>query len=180
MKKHGVYAGTFDPVTKGHLDIIFQAAALMDKLYVVVSVNTAKNPLFSDDERATMVQQDIETVVKPKLAALGLPCNIEVKKNAGLTAAFMKAHNAPYYVRGLRIGSEFDQEYPAVIGGKGEYKDFTPVFLCVTDPALHVVSSTLAREIARFRGDSLENYVTPEVAQKLKERMAARPSSSKP
>ncbi len=172
--KTGVYAGSFDPVTRGHLDIIFQAATLMDRLYVVVGVNATKTPLFTADERAEMIRQDIEDIVKPKLKAMGRRCRIDVAAHGGLTAAFMKAHDAPFYVRGLRMGFEFDAEYPQLVAGRNEYAGFTPVFLCASDPQLHVVSSTIAREVERFGGESTEKYVTPRTAEKLRARMTER------
>lgn len=169
-----VYPGSFDPHTRGHLDIIFQAAAMFSRLYVVVGVNPGKNPLFTPEERADMLRQDIEDHVRPRLIAAGQDCDIRVEKHGGLTAAFMKAHDAHYYVRGLRMGTEFDTEYPALVAGRNEYKDFTPVFLCTTNPGLQIVSSSLAREVARFGGDSLDRYVTPAVQRHLEARVAQR------
>ena len=172
--KTGVYAGSFDPVTKGHLDIIFQAATLLDTLYVVVGVNPGKTPLFSDTERQDMIRHEIKTLIAPQLKAAGHKCKIEVKTHGGLTAAFMKAHNAPYYVRGLRLGTEFDAEYPAIVVSKREYKDFTPLFFCTAKPDLQVVSSSMARELERFGGQSMKDLVTPYVGKKLKKRIDER------
>jgi pantetheine-phosphate adenylyltransferase len=170
-KKSGVYAGTFSPVTRGHLDIIYQAACLMDTLYIMVGVNHEKEPIFSDDERIDMIKHDIRSLVIPKLRKNGHRCEIKVAKHDGLTAAFMKAHDAPYYIRGLRLGMEFDHEYPSLIASKGEYDKFTPLFLCSADPYLQIVSSSLVREIERFGGKSAKKYVTPYVANKLKEKL---------
>lgn len=170
----GVYAGSFDPVTRGHLDIIFQAACLFSRLHVVVGVNPGKNPLFTPDERVAMVRHEIDTVIAPRLQAQGRVCDIYVEKNGGLTAAFMKAHNAPFYVRGLRLGMEFDAEYPTLVAGRLEYDAFKPVFLCTTDPHLQIVSSSLAREVERFGGASIGHYVTPYVEQKLRQRMGEK------
>lgn len=170
----GVYAGSFDPITRGHLDIIFQAAKLMDRLYVVVGVNTSKQPLFTGAERVAMIRAEIADEVLPRLKKMGLSCDIRVAEHGGLTAQFMKANGAPFYIRGLRMGMEFDAEYPALVAGQGEYADFTPVFLCTTDPHLQIVSSSLARELGRFGGKSLERYVTKRVAAALEERIAAR------
>src|SRR5947207_467747 len=114
----GVYAGSFDPVTKAHLDIILQAARLLSRLVVVVGVNSEKNPWFTDEERIEMLRHEIEHVVKPQLAAEGIKCDITVEYNTGLTAAFMKANNAPFYVRGLRPGNDFDSEYPVAMANR--------------------------------------------------------------
>jgi len=169
--KSGVYAGSFDPITKGHLDIIFQAAKLLDTLYIVVGVNSAKTPLFTAEERIAMIRHEIAAITEPALKQAGIKCEIKVAKHPGLTAAFMKAHDAPFYIRGLRLGTEFDAEYPAIVISKREYPAFTPVFLCAADPALQVVSSSMARELQRFGGKSMDALVTPYVAQKLKARL---------
>ena len=87
-EKAGVYAGSFDPVTKAHIDIIFQAAQVLSGLIVVVGVNSEKNPWFTDEERIEMLRHEIETVVKPRLAAEGKSCDITVEYNSGLTAAW--------------------------------------------------------------------------------------------
>jgi len=166
-----VYAGSFDPVTYGHLDIIFQAAAMMDTLHVVVACNSSKSPIFTPQERADMVRDEINSIVIPRLAQAGHNHNIQVHTHGGLMAAFMKANNAPYFVRGLRLGTEFDKEYPSIIVNRNEYPVFTPVFLCSTDPALQVVSSSIAREVAAFSGSSLHKYVSPAVEKQLVDRM---------
>lgn len=176
--KSGVYAGSFDPITKGHLDIIYQAATLLDRLYIMVGVNPGKNPLFTPDERVAMIRHEIDTITKPKLKKNGWKCDIRIEKHDGLTAHFMKAHNAPFYVRGLRIGMEFDNEYPALIAGKGEYKEFTPLFFCTADPLLQVVSSSMARELERFNGKTTGKYVTPHVHKLLRKRMDERSSGN--
>ncbi len=173
-QKAGVYPGTFSPITRGHLDIILQAAKLMDKLYVVVAINPAKDPLFTSAERVDMARAEITDYVLPRLKTAGIKCDIAVVEHSGLTAHFMKEHSAPFYIRGLRMGTEFDAEYPALVAGQREYKDFTPVFLCSSDPYLHIASSNLARELEAFNGTTLNLYVTPRVAEKLKQRITER------
>lgn len=171
QSRTGAYAGSFDPVTKGHTDIILQAAGLLDRLYVVVGVNPSKTPLFTPDERVEMIRGEIDAAVRP---ALSSPCDIRVETHTGLTAAFMKAHGAPYYVRGLRRGTEFDDESQAITASRLQHPGFTPVFLCASDPRLQDVSSSVARELARFGGQGLEHYVSPAVAEKLKKRIEER------
>ena len=166
-----VYPGSFDPLTKGHTDIAFQGAMIFPRLYIVVGVNPGKNPLFTPDERVEMIRHEVDTIIKPRLAKEGRVCDIRVVKHGGLIAAFMKAHKAPFYVRGMRLGMEFDNEYPALAMAKKEYKKFTPVFLCTTDPHLQIVSSSLSREFARFGGKSLQHMLTPYIAGKLEQRI---------
>ncbi len=174
QKKAGVYAGSFDPITKGHLEIIFEAAKLMDTLYVVVGVNHLKQPLFTPEERVAMIEKDIKKELAPRMEEAGINCKIKVRSHSGLTAHFMKAHNAPFYVRGLRMGTEFDAEHAALVAGKGEYEDFTALFLTLTDNELQSTSSSLAREMEMFGGTTLDKYVTPRTAKKLKERITER------
>lgn len=172
--KGGVYAGTFDPITRGHLDIIVQAARVMPRLIVLVAVNDAKRPVFTDDERIEMIQHEIDTHVKPLLAAEGFTCDISVKKSSGLTAAFMEANNAPFYIRGLRPGTDFDNEYPIAMAGRKEYSEFQALFFVASDPNLNTVSSTIARELARHGAKSLHCHVTPYIEQKLRERIGPK------
>lgn len=169
--KGGVYAGTFDPVTLGHLDIILQAGRVVPRLIILVAVNAGKNPVFTDDERVEMLRHEIETTIKPALAKEGITCDITVEKHSGLTAAFMEAHNAPFYIRGLRPGTDFDNEYPIAMAGRKEYPQFQPLFFVASDANLNYVSSSIARELAKLGGKSLSAHVTPHVAEKLQQRL---------
>ncbi len=92
----------------------------------------------------------------------------------------MKANNAPFYVRGLRPGSDFDTEYPVAMANRAEYPELTPVFFLASDPGLNYVSSSISRELARHRGESLEHHVTPFVAEKLRARAAEKYPDPKP
>jgi len=177
----GVYSGSFDPVTRAHLDIIFQAARMLPRLIVVVGVNSDKDdPWFTNEERVEMLKHEIEHVVKPKLAATGKSCEISVQYNDGLTAAFLKANNAIVNVRGLRPGNDFEKEYPMAMVNHDENPDLMTVFLIASDPALNHVSSTFSRELARFDGQSLEQQVTPYIAEKLRARASERYPDPKP
>ncbi len=140
----------------------------------MVGVNSEKNPWYTDEERIEMLRHEIETVVKPRLAAEGKSCDITVEYNSGLTAAFMKANNAPFYVRGLRPGNDFDSEYPVAMANRAEYKELVPLFLIASEPALNNVSSSIARDLARHHGVSLGAHVTPYVEEKLKARAAEK------
>ncbi|MBI3440577.1 MAG: pantetheine-phosphate adenylyltransferase [Proteobacteria bacterium] len=169
--KGGVYAGTFDPITRGHLDIIVQAARVVPRLIILAAVNADKHPVFTDEECVDMIRHEIDAYVKPLLAAEGVVCDISVEKYAGLTAAFMEAHNAPFYIRGLRPGTDFDNEYPIAMAGRREYPAFQPLFFVASDANLNYVSSSIAREMARLGGKSLSAHVTPYVEEKLKQKL---------
>lgn len=127
-----------------------------------------------------MLKHEIEHVVKPKLAAKGKNCEISVQYNSGLTAAFLKANNAVVNVRGLRPGSDFDNEYPMAMVNHDENPDLMTIFLIASDPAFNHVSSSFSRELARLGGQSLEQQVTPYVAEKLRARAAEKYPSPKP
>lgn len=173
--RRAVYAGSFSPITRGHHDIILQAARAYDEVIVSVGVNPQKQPLFNEAERIAMIEHDIKTHIDPVLRAEGVKSRIRVVSYEGTTARFMQAQNAPFYVRGLRLGTEFDQEFPSLQASRAIYPAFTPVFFCALDPKLQTVSSTMARELCRFGEDHiLENYVTPHVKDKLIERMRAQ------
>jgi pantetheine-phosphate adenylyltransferase len=114
--------------------------------------------------------------VRPVLKEEGINCVISVEKSSGLTAAFMEANNAPFYIRGLRPGTDFDNEYPIAMANRKEYAAFQPMFFVASDANLNYVSSTVARELARHGGKSLSSQVTPYVEQKLRERLGPKPS----
>lgn len=172
--RRAVYAGSFSPITRGHHDIILQAARSYDELIIAIGVNPQKQPLFTEAERIAMIEHDIKTHIEPALKADGVQCKLRVVSFEGTTARFMKANDAPFYVRGLRLGTEFDAEFPSLMVSKNIYPDFTPVFFCSTNPKLQTVSSTVAREVCKFgEDDILEEYVTPHVKDQLITRMKA-------
>jgi pantetheine-phosphate adenylyltransferase len=173
--RRAVYAGSFSPITRGHHDIIMQAARTFDEVIVAVGINPGKMPLFTDAERVAMIEHDIKTHIAPALVAEGVKCNLLVASFNGTTARFMQANDAPFYVRGLCAGTEFDAEFASLMVSKNIYPAFTPVFFCSTNPKLQSVSSTIAREVCKFGEDQiLGEYVTDHVKDKLIERMRAQ------
>jgi pantetheine-phosphate adenylyltransferase len=172
--RRAVYPGSFSPMTRGHHDIILQAARSFDELYIAIGINHQKQPMFSDQERLAMIEDDIKNHLAPALQKAGVKCTLKAAIYDGTTARFMEAANAPYYVRGLRVGMDFDHEIPGIVVSKSIYPGFTPVFFCSTDPKLQNVSSSVAREVCRFGEDALlETYVTPNTKEKMIEKMAA-------
>ncbi len=157
MTRTAVYPGSFDPVTRGHEDIIHRSLHLADKLLVAVAVSQDKEPLFSLDERVELLQ-----------TALGGERRVEVCSFDGLLADFARAQNARIIIRGLRAFSDFDYESQMALMNRQLYPDLETVFLV---PALHLtyLSSSLVREVARLRGE-VSTLVHPAVDKALKEK----------
>jgi len=137
----GIYPGSFDPVTLGHLDIIERASRLVDKLVIGVLVNGAKSPMFSTEERVKL----IEKVTKH------LP-NVEVEANGGLLVEFAKAKGANVIVRGLRAVTDFEYELQIAQTNHKLNPQVDTVFL-TTSVEYSYVSSSIVREIASYGGD---------------------------
>jgi pantetheine-phosphate adenylyltransferase len=154
-----LYAGTFDPVTYGHLDVVRRAAALFDKVIVAASVNPRKRPLFSLEERAQMLRETCKAFP-----------NVEVAVARGLVVEFAREVGAKVIVRGLRAVSDFEFELQMASTNRALAPEVETIFFTPA-PQYHYVSASIVAEIARFGGDVGE-FVPPEVARKLKERLA--------
>jgi pantetheine-phosphate adenylyltransferase len=154
MKRIAVYPGSFDPITKGHEDLIHRSLEFVDQLIVAVAVNVAKQPLFSLDERVKLIQT---AVTDPR---------VEVQSFDGLLAEFAKKVGAVVIVRGLRAVSDFEYEFQMALMNRNLAPGIETVFLV---PAfdLTYLSSSLVREVARFGGD-VAPLVHPAVQQALK------------
>jgi len=136
-----VYAGTFDPVTNGHLDIAIRAAGLFDRLYVAVAQETGKNTLFSLEERVNLIRQELSSVE-----------NIEVVSFDGLLVDFAHKVGANTIVRGLRAVSDFDIELQMALMNKEMAGDIETVFL-PTSPQYLFISSSIIKNVASLQGD---------------------------
>lgn len=159
----GVYPGTFDPITNGHLDIIQRAANVLDRLVVGVAVNAGKGPLFGVDER---VQH-----VKDEIAALGndYASRIEVVSFDNLLMDFATGNGATVIVRGLRAVSDFDYEFQmASMNAKLNSKVET-ICLMASDK-YQFIASRLVKEIAQLGGD-VSPFVSPRIRDKLLDRV---------
>jgi pantetheine-phosphate adenylyltransferase len=154
----GLYPGTFDPVTLGHLDIIKRAVKLVDHLVIGVAINASKNPMFNLDERVAMVKAEAE-----KLAAGH--ATIEVKAFDSLLVKFAAELGASVIVRGLRAVSDFEYEFQMVAMNQRLNTEIETVFL-MADPRHQAISSKLVKEIALLGGD-ISPFTTPSVAQAL-------------
>lgn len=158
----GLYPGTFDPVTLGHMDIIRRATRLVDRLVIGVTTNPSKSPMFSIEERLAMVERET--------AGLGR-ASIEVRAFDSLLIHFARAQGAAIIVRGLRAVADFEYEYQMAGMNQQLGGDIETVFL-MADVALQPIASRLVKEIALYGGD-IGRFVPPEVAAQVNARVAA-------
>lgn len=159
----GVYPGTFDPITNGHLDIIRRAVKLVDKLIIGVAINRDKGPLFTLEERVKMVMDEARSVA-PK----GV---IEARPFDNLLMHFAVDCNAGVIIRGLRAVSDFEYEFQMVAMNQRMNDEVETVFL-MADPTHQAVSSRLVKEIARLHGNA-DLFVPPRVYRRLVEKFGA-------
>ncbi|MBU6320552.1 MAG: pantetheine-phosphate adenylyltransferase [Alphaproteobacteria bacterium] len=160
VKRVGLYPGTFDPITNGHLDIIGRAVKLVDKLIIGVAVNRDKGPLFSLEERVEMVMRET--------ARFSGHAEIEARPFENLLIKYAESCEAKVIIRGLRAVSDFEYEFQMVAMNQKMNHDIETVFL-MADPMHQAVSSRLVKEIARLDG-SADLFVPPDVYRRLKER----------
>lgn len=155
--KIGVYPGTFDPITNGHLDIIKRAHQLFDKLYIVVPLNMSKSALFTTEERVTLIKNVLKDFD-----------DIEVVATDKLTVEFASSVNATAMVRGLRMVSDFDYELQLATINKKLNNKIETVFI-MSSHEYSFLSSSAVKEIAKFKGD-VSQFVPEIVNQALKEK----------
>jgi pantetheine-phosphate adenylyltransferase len=158
----GVYPGTFDPITLGHMDIIRRGAKFVDKLIIGVTTNIAKSPLFDDDERIAMVKAEVA----------GIDGDIEVVGFNSLLMDFADAQGASNVVRGIRGVTDFEYEYQLTGMNRQLNARVETVFL-MADVNLQPIASRLVKEIAIFGGD-IHKFVTPAVKDAVVARIAER------
>lgn len=158
----GVYPGTFDPITLGHMDIITRGAKLVDKLIIGVTTNIAKSPLFNDDERIAMVKAEVA----------GIDGDIEVVGFNSLLMDFADAQRASVVVRGIRGVTDFEYEYQ-LTGMNRQLNDRVETVFLMADVNLQPIASRLVKEIAIFGGD-IQKFVTPAVKEAVVSRIAER------
>ncbi|WP_373490591.1 pantetheine-phosphate adenylyltransferase [Parasphingorhabdus sp.] len=155
----GVYPGTFDPITQGHMDIIKRGMRLVDKLVIGVTTNPSKSPMFSDEERLEMVRRET--------ADLG--DGVEVVGFNMLLMKFAEKQKAGVIVRGLRAVADFEYEYQMAGMNQQLNGDIETVFL-MADVSLQPIASRLVKEIAMFGGE-IHKFVTPLVADEITARV---------
>jgi len=157
----GVYPGTFDPITLGHLDIIRRGAKLVDKLIIGVTTNMSKDPMFTPEERMAMVEREV--------AKQGIP-NVSVVGFNALLMKFAERQGASVIVRGLRAVADFEYEYQMAGMNQQLNNRIETVFL-MADVSLQPIASKLVKEIALFGGD-IGQFVTEAVRDDVVARVA--------
>ena len=162
MKRIGLYPGTFDPVTLGHLDIVKRAVKLVDHLVIGVASGTGKAPLFSLEERVQMWRHEADA-----LAGKGATIEVQSYSNT-LQVKFAQSVGANVIIRGLRAVSDFEYEFQMVAMNQRLNTEIETVFL-MADPRHQAISSRLVKEIALLGGE-VGPFTTPAVADALVKR----------
>jgi pantetheine-phosphate adenylyltransferase len=155
MPTVALYAGSFDPITNGHTDLIRRSLGFVDRLVVAVAINVAKQPLFTTEERVAMIGQ-----------ALSSEPGVDVRSFHGLLVDFARKNDVRMIIRGLRAVSDFEYEYQMALMNRHLAPDVETVFMIPSLDTTHV-SSSLVREIARYGGD-VTSLVHPAVVAALK------------
>lgn len=157
MKTIAIYPGTFDPFTLGHLDVLERASKLFDKVIISVAESSSKSTMFSVEDRIAII----------KSAAAGMK-NVEVSSFGGLLVGYAKSKNAGVIVRGLRAISDFEYEFQMALTNRKIAGDIETVFLMPGEKYSYI-SSSLVREIARYKGD-IAQFVPQIVVEYVKKR----------
>jgi pantetheine-phosphate adenylyltransferase len=155
----GIYPGTFDPITNGHMDIIERSLRIVDRLIVAIASNAGKNPVFSTAERVEIVSGEIQALV-----AAGY--EVEVRPFDSLLMHFAASVNASVLIRGLRAVSDFDIEFQMAGMNSRLNPNIEIVFLMASEGA-QFISSRFVKEIASLGGD-VSSFVSPRVAERLR------------
>lgn len=157
MSKIGVYAGSFDPPTNGHIDIIKRALKMFDKVVVAIAKNPEKKTEFSLEERMEMLKEITKDMK-----------NVEIDSFDGLLIDYLAKKNANVIIRGLRAVSDFEYEFQLALMNRRLGKDVETVFL-IPDENYTYLSSSIVKEIAKYGGD-ISTLVDSYVGEKLKEK----------
>jgi len=155
----GVYPGTFDPITLGHMDIIRRAVHLVDRLVIGVTTNPSKSPMFTIEERLDMVRRETE----------GLDGDIRIVSFDALLMNFAEREGASMIVRGLRAVADFEYEFQ-MAGMNQQLNDEIETVFLMADVSLQPIASRLVKEIALYGGD-VSRFVPPAVAEEVRDRV---------
>ena len=161
--KIGIYPGTFDPVTYGHIDVIKRALKIVSKLIIAVSNDNTKEYLFPDDERVSIIKQSLFKDLKFNKQ------NIKVMSFNTLTTSFCKKHKASVIFRGLRAVSDFEYEFQLAGMNRKLDKSIETVFL-MSDVDKQIISSRFVKEIAKLKGE-INDFVTKSTVRSIKNKI---------
>jgi pantetheine-phosphate adenylyltransferase len=153
-----VYPGTFDPITRGHEDLVRRASSLFDEIIVAVADSRGKRPFFDVDERVAMAKESL----------VAFP-NVRVEGFSGLLMEFLRKHDAKIILRGLRAVSDFEYEFQMAGMNRNLYPDVETLFLTPAEQYMFI-SATMVREIASLGGD-VSPFVNPLVIPHMKARL---------
>ncbi len=154
MSKIGIYPGSFDPITYGHLDIIQRSLSVVDELVIAVSNNKSKNHLISIEDRLNLINQSILSLPEKDLS------KIKVEKFDNLLVHYVKSKNASLIIRGLRAVSDFEYEFLMTGMNRSIDKDIETIFL-MSSEKYHFISSRFIKEIHKLGGDISKSVPKP-------------------
>ena len=162
MSRIGIYPGTFDPITNGHIDVIKRSLKIVNKLIVAVSNDYSKDYLFSSEERVSIIRNSLFKDLKLRTR------NLTVLSFNSLTTSLCSKYNATVIFRGLRAVSDFEYEFQLAGMNRQLNKKIETVFL-MSDPEKQVISSRFVKEIAKLNG-KIDNFVTKSTKKAIKEK----------
>jgi pantetheine-phosphate adenylyltransferase len=162
-KRIGVYPGTFDPITLGHMDIIARGAKLVDELIIGVTTNIAKSPMFNDDERMAMVEREVAGIGDASIRVVGFN---------SLLMDFADSMGASVVIRGIRGVTDFEYEYQ-LTGMNRQLNDHVETVFLMADVSLQPIASRLVKEIALYGGE-ISKFVSPAVRADVMARIPAK------
>ena len=162
MRKIGIYPGTFDPITKGHIDLIKRSLKIVDKLIVAVSNDYSKDYLFSSEERVSIIKHSLFRDLKFDTR------RVQILSFNTLTTSLCLKYKATIIFRGLRVVSDFEYEFQLAGMNRQLNNKIETVFL-MSDPDKQVISSKFVKEIAKLKG-KIDDFVTKSTKKAIKEK----------